>query len=244
MRRSIHTSDNRLYCSRFYLYAILLASLASGSTLAAADPIAYQCADLPIRVISKSSKDLERVCAGAAKADAFFESHGIKIKNPIPIRLHESIINNHPAHIGLYDSKHNQIDLLSYQQTLQRCHEQPPFGVPMCEPIYISFIVHEISHAIADQNFQYRPVPLIAQEYLAYVAQFATMDSPSQADILQHYDLEPYDSLESMSIIYYGLDPNAFGIKTFLHYQSLSNPGQFIRDLLSGAIKPKTKSLY
>ena len=242
----------RLFRYRFYRFhrcrifscVALLISLASNSTPVIADLPAQPCADLQVEVISTSTADFDRVCAGAAKADAFFRSHGITMQKPIQIRLHESMINSHPAHIGLYDSKQHQIDLLSYPQTLEQCREKPPFGVSMCEPIYISFVTHEISHAIADQNFQYRPVPMIAQEYLAYVAQFATMETNARSQILQLYDVEPFDGLENMSIIYYELNPNAFGVKAFLHYQSLSSPGEFIRDLLSGDTKPKTQPNY
>lgn len=241
----ITSSRYRLLQPGQFLYLlILLASIARGPALAAEKTITHRCSDIMVEVISTSTEDHERICTGAQQADAFFASHGIKVQHPIRIQLHESAINQHPAHIGLYDSRQHKIDLLSYRQALEQCSEQPPFDVPMCEPIYRSFVVHEISHAIVDQNLQYRPASLVAQEYLAYAAQFDTMDEDLREKILQGYDVEPFDDFDNMSVIYYELDPNAFGVKAFLHYQSLAEPGRSIRDLLSGELKPAVQQRY
>jgi len=162
----------------------------------------------------------------------------VEIKRQISIKLHDTGIRNHPAYIGLYSAKKDRIDLLTLDYAKHQCARQQPFGMPMNPALDTSFVAHEVAHAIADQNFANRDASLLAHEYLAYVAQLMTMTSGLQAKILQRYDLEPFASLEHMSLTYYGLNPNAFGVKAFLHYQSLPEQSQFIQDLLSGSIKP------
>ena len=48
----------------------------------------------------------------------------------------------------------------------------------------------------------------------------------------------PFTGLDEMSSTYYALDPSRFGVKAWLHYQSLGDRDGFILDLLSGAARP------
>jgi hypothetical protein len=110
----------------------------------------------------------------------------------------------------------------------------------MNEALYVGVVVHEIAHAIAGQHFEIRPASVVAQEYIAYAAQLSTMEPETRSEILQRYDLAAFGGIGEMSSTFYGLNPSGFGVKVFRHYQSLSGPGrsQFIRGLLSGAIRP------
>ncbi len=201
------------------------------------------CTGISVYVDSKDTENKALACDGAQMALAFFQSHKIEIKRPIHIKLHSAGINNYPAHIGLYSSKKNQIDLITLEHAKSLCVSLRPFGMPMNESLYLSFVAHEVAHAITDQNLKNRPSSLILHEYLAYVTQFATMDLQPRTEILQRYNLEPFQGLENMSSTYYKLNPCAFGVKVFLHYQSLPNQSHFIQGLLSGLIKPESHEL-
>jgi hypothetical protein len=63
------------------------------------------------------------------------------------------------------------------------------------------------------------------------------MEPNVRSKILQEYSVAPFAGVEDMSLTYYELDPNAFGVKVFLHYQSLADKSGFIQGLLSGSIK-------
>jgi len=60
----------------------------------------------------------------------------------------------------------------------------------------------------------------------------------TRSAILERYDLPAYEDIEEMSSTFYALNPSGFGVKVFRHYQSLPDPGRFIRGLLSGDIQP------
>ncbi|MCK5662552.1 MAG: hypothetical protein KAI17_03650 [Thiotrichaceae bacterium] len=227
----------------YFFLVIILGFSEIGDTVAAAIDSFSNCPGLSVYVDSNSSKNRALVCEGAEKARTFFLSHQIQIKRPIHIKLHAAGINNYPAHIGLYDSKKDQIDLLTLEHAKLLCASLRPFGMPMNESLYVSFVAHEVAHAIADQNLKTRPSSLVLHEYLAYVTQFSTMELQPQTEILKRYNLEAFQSLENMSLTYYRLDPSAFGVKVFLHFQSLPNQSQFIQGLLSGRIKPEIHAL-
>lgn len=226
--------------SYFILFILLGISVDSNPVAAVEAPPPY-CRAIFVDLESVPSKDQGLVCDGVEKAYAFFRTHGVEVKRPIHIRLHKNGIKNHPAHIGLYGAKKDYIDLLTSKHAQDLCARLQPFDMQMNEPLYVSFVVHEVTHAIVDQNLKSRPSSLIVHEYLAYVAQLATMEERPQAEILQRYDLAPFTGLADMSPIYYGLNPSAFAVKAFRHYQSLPEQSRFIQNLLSGDISPSAQ---
>lgn len=206
--------------------------------VSAAEKADSTCPAIVVNIGLGSVADRALVCYGAAKARGFFRSHGIGVKRRIRIRLHAAGIGERANHIGLYDAKNDQVELLTFEQAKRQSIKDTLFGMQMDEPLYVSVVVHEIAHAIAGQNFEIRPAPLVAQEYIAYAAQLSTMEPGMRSKILQQYDLAAYGGIEEMSSTYYGLNPSGFGIKAFRHYQSLPGRSQFLRGLLTGVIRP------
>ena len=190
-----------------------------------------------------SAEERTLVCDGAAKARAFFSSLGIELKRRIRLQLQEAEIEGRRSHLGSYDAASDRVDLLTLEQAKALTVDDALFGLQMDERLYESLVVHEVAHAIAGQQFGLRPAPLVSQEYIAYVAQFSTMDPAIRSRILRAYTLEAFAGLEEMSSTYYALDPSRFGVKAWLHFQALDDRGGFIRDLLSGAIRPAAEDL-
>lgn len=224
------------------LVVIFLMVIRGVAPVGAEERAMFICPSVPIHVGSVFDKEQTLVCNAAEKARGFFLTHGIEIKRKIHIRLHQEEIENHANHIGLYHAKKDLIDMVTLEHARHHCLEEPPFDIQMNEELYSSFVIHEISHAIADQNSG-STQSLIGQEYLAYVAQFSTMEPSVKNKILREYNIKPFASVEDMSLTYYELNPNAFGVKSFLHYQSLTDKSSFIQGLLSGSIKPNSEQV-
>ena len=104
--------------------------------------------------------------------------------------------------------------------------------------MYESVIVHEVSHAIVEQNLAYRPSSRVVHEYIAYAAQLSTMTPDLRRDILRRYQRPGYADVDEMSWVYYELDPSGFGVKVYRHFLTLTDPGRFLHDLLDGTIRP------
>lgn len=226
-----------------YLIAVtFVGTLSATPAVATEEDDATICENIQIDMAPGFSSDRELICKAAQKARVFFQSHGITVKRRIRIRLHQDELNDHANHIGLYDARKDHIEMVTLEHARYHCNEQPPFDVQMDHILYESFVVHEVAHAIAGQNFSSTTTPssIVVQEYLAYVTQFTTMNADARSKILQKYKLAPFTGIEDMSLTYYQLDPNAFGVKAFRHYHSLTNKSGFIQGLLSGAIKPSS----
>lgn len=178
------------------------------------------------------------VCGASAKALGFFRSHGVDSTSMITVRVVDRDIDPRLPHIGAYSAANKSIELLRLHSPTQRQSNFSLFGLPMDEALYQSVVVHELAHAIADQNFAYENPPVVIQEYIAYVTQLATMEPATRQRILAARDLPAYSHLDEMSYLYYAMDPCGFAVKAYRHFRSLDDPGKFLRDLLSGARRP------
>lgn len=223
---------------RYIFVVVLLCSSGQASAAVEGD-----CLVFPVDDVFGLHRDYDLVCYALGKTQAFFYKHGIDIKRPITVGLHDVEMPNHVGYFGLFDAHAHRVDILSYDGLRHLMGKRQPFGMPMSEEMYISFSVHEFAHAVAEQNFSYHHDSLLVHEYLAYVTQLATMDEALRASILQRYDVPGFSDIGEMSPIYYQLDPNAFGVKAYKHYIGLENPVEFLRKLLSGEIRPSGASV-
>jgi hypothetical protein len=217
---------------------VLVLAQASFSLLAAPEMDAtITCVGSTIKVSAHNEIDRRLLCEAAHEAIQFFLSHGMSRREPLLITVHQKAeARDGSIEIGRYKSRSGEVKMLSFDAYRLEFSGKRPFRSPVSQALYTSFGVHEIAHAIADENFQMSPVPWVAQEYIAAVAQFSTMDPVLRNRILGRYRLTAFDTPESMSSIYYQLDPGAFAIKAYLHYLALEDQQSFLQDLLSGAI--------
>jgi hypothetical protein len=195
----------------------------------------------PMVVVEQAPADrLSRsaICDGAAAAIRFFSDHGVATTRQICISLRAADTVGFANHIGWYDATTRRIELLNLAQAQRQCRFASPFGMEMDPELYKSFVVHEVSHAITDQHFHRGSASRLTQEYLAYVAQLTTMAPKHRSAIMQRYPLQPFTSMNEMTLLYYALNPNAFAVKSFLHFERQDDQSGLIRDLLSGAVRP------
>lgn len=220
------------------IYGAVILAYASSSVPAEPETaVATTCAGTPVAVSAREMDDRRLLCEAALEATRFFHRHGLIRRQPLLVNVHQDAeVGEGSIEIGRYDRTTGEVKLLSFSAYRRRYAKKQPFRSPVSRALYRSFGVHEIAHAIADENFRVSPVPWLTQEYIAAVAQFATMESALRSRILERYRLSAFDTPESMSSIYYQLDPSAFAVKSYLHFLRLEDPGRFLRDLLSGAI--------
>jgi hypothetical protein len=185
-----------------------------------------------------SAKERQLIRDGATVARAFFRSHGVDVQETIRVDARKPDDSDRLPHIGAYSLQNKTIAILTLEQALRQNRDHTLFGLPLDEGLYRSVVVHEMAHAIAEQNFAIADPSLVAQEYLAYVAQLATLESGLREKILRGFELSPYEGIDEMSSVYYQMAPACFGVKAYLHFATLQDPGVFIRGLLSGSIAP------
>ncbi|MCB1724625.1 MAG: hypothetical protein H6959_07420 [Chromatiaceae bacterium] len=198
---------------------------------------ATPCAAILVDSSAAGELDHDLVCSGARRAAAFLRRHGIGLEHRIRLRLYDQPIENHAGHIGLFDPAENRIELLTFAEARRLSASVPPFGLPMDQDLYTSYVAHETAHAIVSQHAGEQPPAWLAHEYIAYVVQLATMAEGLRAAVLGRYEIGAFADTDEISGLYYALDPQAFGVKAYRHFSALDDPATFLHGLLQGEVQ-------
>ena len=217
--------------------AVTLSCAFSNALAESATSDMIPCADTPVEVYTHDLHDRRLLCDAARQTVRFLQRYDMTRRQLLRVRVQQDPeAHQRGLEFGSYNRTTGEVKLLSFGAFQGQYDDYRTFRVPVSRALYRSFGVHEIAHAVADDNFQVSPVPWLAQEYIAAVVQFATMDPALRSRILERYHLSGFDTPASISSIYYQLDPGAFAIKSYLHYIGLEDPRAFLHDLLSGTL--------
>lgn len=215
-------------------------SISLGLILLAAFPVSalasvMRCSTVNVSVKAGSESELTRVCAAVQKGRSFLIPLGLDLPEDLTVKLAGKMPpNGNEGAIGLFDIRRNEITLLNYE-TFARGGRQgaPLFGIPPNTQIWESFVIHELAHAAAKKGFAAGVPVYTASEYIAVVAQIATLSDAQRQLILERYsDLTGFDASGEISFGYYLLDPSSFSISAWLHFSRQENGPAFIHKLL------------
>jgi hypothetical protein len=184
-----------------------------------AAPAAIFCGRAHVVLEAGGAVDLRLACEAVDDAVGFLVSHGLDSGQKVSLTIVDELPSRYelPA-LGQFDTRHGEIRVLSFARSLQACIDNPPFGVPMSSEIHRSFIVHEVIHALT--HVAGTTVAPLKMEYVAYVGQFASMSEDLRERLIAMSGAEPFAKDEEISIDAYLLEPNRFGVRSWLHFHS------------------------
>jgi hypothetical protein len=193
------------------------------------------CSDERAVVVCEDTGQAAAVCPAVKIAVCFWAESGLSISLPLQVKIVDSLASVHGVgKYGQYRAQPDLIEILSYEATGRMLGNKSMFGVSFNEEIYSSFVIHEVTHAIVHLNFLSFTPSFVAHEYIAYVAQLATMSGGTRRKILKWAPVEGFTDEHEISWTYLGLNPEYFAIKSYLHYMRPENGQAFIQRLLSG----------
>lgn len=214
--------------SILFLLAILGYDCSQG--LAATQP----CPNSAALVTFHAEEDYQIVCQAVELGITFMQANGFRMPSMIRIAVVDEVTGNHAAGVyGQYSALHNQIEMLGIQKFMAAAEGRKVFGVTADKDIFRSFIIHEVAHAVAQSNFRLEAPPGIAQEYIAYVVQLATLPAAVLQKVLDGFRFKGFASEREITSIYYGLSPDNFAVKSYLHFAAHHNSKAFISRLLN-----------
>ena len=136
--------------------------------------------------------------------------------------------------LAIYRRNQRRVYVLTYSTLQTRVTQY--FGLECDLTLFRSIVAHEIAHAVANQNFSMDAPEWIAQEYIAYVTQLATLPDGVRAAILENYQNPGYESAGAMKPVHLLLGPEIFAVKAFRHFIQLEQPTEFLHQLLAGEV--------
>lgn len=210
----------------------LFVSLATAIPAPAAE---FPCVGTTVDIEGGDERDRRAACDAVREGMAFLETVGISLGEQIRLIL----VSRAPATssedaIGSYDPRRGEITMLEYAAALdgsRRC--ATPFGHPFSLTLWRSYVVHEVAHAAAHRQFAHRVPHMLASEYIASVAQMATLTPHQRERLFTVYpELSGFEHAAEISFGYYLLDPGRFTVNAYLHYMRPENGREFIARLL------------
>jgi hypothetical protein len=216
---------------------LLLAALLPFGVMADADepPTLHHCADTRLRVADAEAADAALVCEGGARALRFLADLGLRLPDALRIRVVHSLSPLYGVgQLGSFDASAGLIEVLAYDRCAALVSQDLLFHQPLDPDLYLSVVAHEVAHAVVEANYSGDDPCLVAQEYIAYITQFAAMSPELRVRILDASRIGAFAGEQQMSAMYYLLDPQAFGIAAYRHFESQPDGRPFVWRLLRG----------
>lgn len=197
------------------------------------------CFNGSVLIQGTEQQDVNDGCEAVNSAAPFFEIAGLTMPKGVSIRFVDSqfppLLATHE--IGSYDAEHNSIRVLTYQAAVINSENaEPGLGKIASHVHWRSYVVHELTHAAIHLGCDKSCPSRAIHEYVAAVAQLSSLPQSALAELLSHYpDLEPFSQMSEISETYYAINPHYFAVKSYKHYQQLSEPKAFFRSILHPA---------
>ena len=197
-----------------------------------------RCGGTNTTVYADSTYDAYLACAGAADAVAFLAQQGFTVDTVMQIDVLDTVFvhsTENPSFrvLGQFDAARNRILVTSIAGQRQMAAKKPIFGIPYNDALFRSVVAHEVAHAIAEDNFQIVEPSRLAHEYIAYIVQIATLPPHLRYQIFDHHPVPAFDSEVEINPMVYGLNPDVFAVKSYLHYRKPTVGVAFIQTLLN-----------
>jgi hypothetical protein len=195
--------------------------------------------------------DLNDACRGAADAIDFLAPIGLTPPALLQIEIRPEL----PAEVGsqavaCWMVRTGRVVVLPHSQVRVRGQW---LGQPMSRPLYRAIIAHEVAHALigclasaasagpapSGNASMGTRLPKAAHEYAAYVTLMASLPPAMRDAALAAYPQAAFASTTQINDLIYGLDPEAFGVAAWRHWQQQPDPMGFLRQVILGkAIAP------
>lgn len=211
-------------------------------------PLTAACPADALEVSAQDPRDAAAACRGLRRASAFLESLGVSPKGKVRIVFTEEYPERFVRMGVTPDRVHGFVDpdtLDVYMSPFSRFSGLPKENTLLelgpSEELYLSYVAHEILHALAGQNYgdRSRKMPKILSEYAAYSGQLATMDESLRGKVLEAFRAkrwEPFEGPQDIHLGYHDMNPHGFAVKSYL-YHLTPEGAEYLRGALNGTVR-------
>ena len=201
-------------------------------TASLATNTSHACANSSISIKADEPVDHHDICISAEDALSFFGRLELELTHPLVIELAPTLPDwmNETA-VGCYHEEDRTVFVLTFPEFEKK---EVWFGVRINRNMYRSLVTHEVAHAVARCNFRISDPTIHAEEYVAYVAMFAMMNSVLREHVLARNPGADFDSESEINELTYSFDPMRFGVAAYRHYLRKEHGDALVLKILSG----------
>lgn len=192
------------------------------------------CSQPLVQVKATDLEDVQDICRGVQDATSFLAGIGFHFNQPLIIEVAAKLPEDAgPFALGCFFTHQSRIVMLSYAAFEEI---RSWLNVPVSRELYRSLAAHETAHAWAQTNIRGPNQNLVAQEYIAYVVMFVTMNPDLRTSVLNAVPGVGFDDELQINSMVYLLDPILFGIESYRHYLKPGNGPAFLQKVLTGKV--------
>ena len=196
--------------------------------------------------------DAEMACEGINRALIFFATRGYSLSGEIKIEFSNTVyiekITVGETEIiklqacGYYCSLDGICKITSWQT--MRDEQMKILGdLNITKELYISLIVHEVSHCLYHNNFQLnngdmeRPLT----EFVSYSIQIETMKDREKSKVLELYPDDIFTSAVEINSLNHAMNPHKFGVMSYRYFKKYPD---ILKSIFNGEIKSGDKFFF
>ena len=200
----------------------------------AAGAATTHCAGADVAVQAADATDAANACEGAQDAIEFLRTKGLRAPHAIEVHVVAALpdVANRTA-FGAYLHAERRAYIIPYASFRAGASY---FGLAADRALYRSLAAHEVAHVVAAANFTAPRPNVEAHEYIAYVAQIATMAPELRSRVLAMPSAYVFDYPTQMNTAVYLSDPERFGVGAYRHFVHPGNGAAFLRQVLDGRV--------
>ena len=189
----------------------------------------------PMVSVETSDPDLvERVCAEAVAAVERLAACHIPQRFAITLQVVDRIIHADETCLGLFIPGEKVLQITSPDQFSEGIGPDNILSqIPTLE-LFDSLIVHELTHALVDQQPYDGTQCLENQEYIAYAMQMEALSSASRKILIDAAGGEIEVTGERLNAFIALAAPTKFAAWSWMHFSAPQNGCEFVRKLISG----------
>ncbi len=214
--------------------------------------LTYKCQDSDLSIKSASplkKKSLDTICLKNKRLTHFLKAKKQTI-SPVTLEL----IKEYPDYLkqegfsiertyGLFDPENNRLFVTHPDYFLP--NPKNWFGVDMQEELFPSVVVHELSHAYLQANYQKERayIPEEQTECLAYSIQISSLPFDLRQEVIETHIEENrsrraqvfFENDQDINLIQYQFAPFHFAVKCFLFMQTADGE-KYFQDVINGLV--------
>lgn len=196
------------------------------------------CPSTRVTIAAERDAEAALACEALATTLGWMGSQGLDVDLALAVELVDRIGDTGQCGVlGESDTRAARIKVLDLSTAQTACGNNPPFGVPMTEPVWQSFVAHEVAHAVAHHNSRRPRLTRTGQEYIASVVQLESMEPGLRESIIRGYDTSGFERDTEITELFYAMNPGLFAVKAWLHYRRPENGPVVVLRIL-GHVEP------
>lgn len=176
----------------------------------------------------------QSVCRAVDKAAADFACFGLLPSDPVQINVVSSLSSTAGHPLALYLAANQSVEILDPSAMALKLTESSPYRMIPIDALFGSLVAHELAHAIFYQDRAPSPQNRIAQEYISYAMQYATLKPAVRAAMLDQFPRDAPVAVSEINLFYAEIAPVRFGTKVWRHFARPENGCSFVRKIMNG----------